>query len=185
MSTALHFGFRFSDWFFKGRFIRLLVVSGCLLSVGAKEWTPAASAQVVPSEAGFVSDFARPGEPTMVIYLWGNISQGGLWRVERDVDLIELLSAAQVPGVGTISPGVRQRIHVNIYRTVDGDRQRVYREEISQLLEEGAEYPSLSSRDIVEIEIRTRQRIGLGTISTVIGTLSSITLLTLRILSGT
>lgn len=168
-----------------GQRVLSTLLAGMVIGIGVVGTVPPVSAQVVPSEAGFVNDFARPGEPTMVIYLWGNISQGGLWRVERNVDLIELLSAAQVPGVGTISPGVRQRIHVNIYRTVDGDRRRIYREEISQLLEEGAEYPSLSSRDIVEIEIRTRQRIGLGTISTVIGTLSSITLLTLRILSGT
>ena len=168
-----------------GQRVLSVLLAGMVIGIGVVGTVPAASAQVVPSEAGFVNDFARPGEPTMVIYLWGNISRGGLWRVERNVDLIELLSAAQVPGVGTISPGIRQRIHVNIYRTVDGDRRRVYREEISRLLEEGTEYPSLSSRDIVEIEIRTRQRIGLRTISTVIGTLSSITLLTLRILSGT
>jgi len=141
------------------------------------------AAQAFPTEATFVKNFARPGQPTMIVYLWGNVAQAGLWRVEPNVDLIELLTAAQVPGVGTRTPGIRQNIFVNVYRSTNS-RQRIYRRDITKLLEEAAEYPTLQPQDIVEIEIRERRSFGLRTVSAIIGTISSITLLALRLTSG-
>jgi hypothetical protein len=51
-------------------------------------------------------------------------------------------------------------------------------------LEEGASYPSLNPEDVVEIHVRERRSIGLGLISTLVGTASTVTLLALRLFRG-
>jgi hypothetical protein len=120
----------------------------------------------------------------MTVYLWGGVGRAGLWRVERDVDLIQLLTAAGVPSIGTDIPGTRRRTSVNVYRLVDGERRQVYAARIEDLLEEGASYPSLNPEDVVEIHVRERRSIGLGLISTLVGTASTVTLLALRLFGG-
>jgi hypothetical protein len=143
-----------------------------------------APAQGITAGEGIITDFTRPGQPSMTVYLWGGVGRAGLWRVERDVDLIQLLTAAGVPSIGTDSPGTRRRTSVNVYRLVDGERRQVYAARIEDLLEEGASYPSLNPEDVVEIHVRERRSIGLGLISTLVGTASTVTLLALRLFRG-
>ena len=70
---------------------------------------PDAAGQDLPlPEQSYVNEFARPGQPTTTLYLWGAVGTTGIWRVERDVDLIQLLSVARVPGIGASQQDVRQ-----------------------------------------------------------------------------
>jgi len=132
-------------------------------------------------EQSFVKRYARPGSPTIQVYLWGNVGSSGIWQIEPNLDLIELLSAAQVPGVGMDEPGIRQRITLRIYRTQGGDRREVYSEQLDDIIEEGQSYPSLQEGDILEVELRRRRSISFQWITSIIGTASSLTLLILRL----
>ena len=117
----------------------------------------------------------------MIVNVWGSASNPGLWRVERNVDLVDFLSVVGVPGVGDRQPGVRTRTYVAIYRSVNAQRRNVYRERVESILEDGAQYPELQENDILAIEVEESNRIGLQLVSSIIGTASSITLLVLRL----
>ncbi|CAM3256257.1 hypothetical protein [Rhodothermus bifroesti] len=109
-------------------------------------------------------EFFRPGRPTMVVYIWGAVGQPGIWRVEREVDLISLLSAARVPGVGSSPQGVSQRYLVRIFRDIGGNRQEIYQERLEHLVGGGSRpYPPLQEGDILVVEVRQRARFGWGT----------------------
>ncbi|HHP7239791.1 hypothetical protein [Longibacter sp.] len=134
---------------------------------------------------GLIIDFSRPGQPTMIVYLWGGVGRTGLWRVERDVDLVELLTAAGVPSIGDNPAGTRRRTVLRIYRTNDNDRRQIFEQRVDDILAEGSTYPPLQPRDIIEIEVRERRAIGLQLIGTLVSTASTVTLLILRLTSGT
>ncbi|PEN12829.1 hypothetical protein CRI94_12555 [Longibacter salinarum] len=133
-----------------------------------------------PTDAN-IQTYARPGEATMIVNVWGEANRPGIWRVERDVDLVEFLSVVQVPGIGLDQIGQRSTPYVVIYRSVGGERKQIYREKIEDILEEGSSYPDLQNNDILAIEVKRRRTIGLRMISTLIGTASSLTLLVLRL----
>jgi hypothetical protein len=135
----------------------------------------AAQAQDLPlPEQSYVNEFARPGQPTMTLYLWGAVGTTGIWRVEREVDLIQLLSVAGVPGVGTSEREVRQRFILHIYRHQNGERREIYEEEIQNLIGGGAtSVPALKDGDILAVETQTRQRVSLDLVFSTLRTVSS------------
>jgi len=121
-----------------------------------------------------VNEFARPGQPTITLYLWETVDTTGIWRVERDVDLIQLLSVAQVPGIGASQQDVRQNFILPIYREVNGERDQIYEEEIENLIGGGAKVvPPLQNGDILAVETQTRRRISLNLVFTTLRTVSS------------
>jgi len=133
-------------------------------------------------EQSFIREYAQPGEPTMTVYMWGNVGATGIWRVGRDIDLVEFLSAVQVPGIGQERVDIRQRLTLRVFRGGSGDRREVYNKRLDNILGEGAAYPDLQDGDVLLIEVRQRRRIlSFRFISTLVGTASSITLLILRL----
>lgn len=120
----------------------------------------------------------------MTVYLWGGVGRAGLWRVERNVDLVQLLSAAQVPSIGTDRSGIRRRTSVNVYRLVNDKRRQIYSVRVDDLLKDGASYPQLQPEDVVEVKVRERRSVGIALIGTIISTASTVTLLALRLASG-
>jgi hypothetical protein len=128
-----------------------------------------------------INTFARPGQATMLVNVWGGVGTPGIWRVERTVDLIDLLSVVGVPGIGLEEVGTRSKTYVVIYRTIGGERREAFRRNVKDLLQDGISYPSLQANDVLSIEVERRRRIGLQAISSVVGTTSSIILLVLRL----
>jgi hypothetical protein len=141
---------------------------------------PADAQDLGEGSQSYVNDFSRPGQATILVNVWGSAGQPGLWRVEKDVDLVDFLSVVGVPGIGTEDPGTRSTAYIAIYRTINGQRQEAYRRKVADILEDGATYPTLQSGDVVSVEVKRRRKIGLRTISSLVGTASSITLLILR-----
>ena len=109
-------------------------------------------------EQSYVNEFARPGQPTMTLYLWGAVGTTGIWRVERDVDLIQLLSVRSpacrawarrnrmcASGLSSTSIGSRA-----------GSAQQIYEEEVENLIGGGAApVPALQDGDILAVETQT------------------------------
>lgn len=160
---------------------RTLILALLLFVTGA---LPAPlAAQALPDNMGtdLAVEYARPGRATMTVYLWGDLGTPGVWRVERDVDLIDLLSAARVSGIGRDAAGVASENTLHIYRGPGSDRQQIYEVELEQLLGEGADYPDLSEGDVLVIETKQRQRFGLQEASQLVTTISTLTLLVLQL----
>jgi len=131
-----------------------------------------------------VNTFARPGQATMLINVWGSAGSPGIWRVERTVDLIDFLSVIEVPGIGIDEVGTRSTTYVVIYRSNGGERREAFRRKVKDLLREGVRYPKLQQNDILSIEVDRRRKIGLQLVSSIVGTASSLTLLILNITSN-
>lgn len=139
----------------------------------------------LPSEMELTQRYAPPGVPTQTIYIWGSVGVPGVWRVEQDIDLVELLSAARLTGVGRDDPGVRESNRIQVYRRSGGEgRELVYEASLDDVLSPGATYPTLQDQDVIEVETVTRNRFGFRDAISLIGTGASLTLLVLRIVSG-
>ncbi len=128
-----------------------------------------------------ITDFSRPGRPTMFVYVWGTASTPGIWKVEQDVDLLELMASAQIPNYGNTDNQTKSVVTVRIYRTAGGDRVQVFSSEINELLKSGKSYPPLQENDIIMIETKSKQRFNLQTIFSAIGAAASLVLLAIRV----
>jgi hypothetical protein len=128
----------------------------------------------------FTHRFAGPGQATMTVYLWGSVGRSGIWEIERDTEIVELLSAANVPGLGADQVETRERLLLRIYRQQSAERSEVYEESLEDVLETGTQAPQLQEGDVLVIETQTRRRLSLQTITRYVGTLSSVALLVLR-----
>jgi len=140
---------------------------------------PAGDAYSQPEER--LTDFSRPGRPTMLVYVWGTASISGIWKVEQGVDLIQLLSAAQIPNIGAVEQTSKQTVYLRIYRPSGGRRVEIYDSEIKKMIAQGSNYPSLQDGDILFLETVTKNRFNLQTIFSAIGAAASLTLLIIRV----
>lgn len=140
--------------------------------------------QALPSEMELTQRYAPPGVPTQTVYIWGAVGVPGVWRVEQDIDLVELLSAARLTGVGRDEPGTRESNRVQVFRQSGGSgRQLVYEATLDEVLSPGATYPTLQDQDIIEVETIRKNRFGWRDVGTVLSIGSSLTLLALRLFS--
>ena len=137
-----------------------------------------------PPPEELTQTYARPGIPTQTIYIWGDVGTAGVWRVERNIDLVELLSAARLTGIGQANPGYRSRTVIQVHRRSGSGHTLVYEATAEELLAPDATYPGLEDQDVVEVERRTRRKIGFQLISSIVGTAASLTLLVLRLTDG-
>lgn len=162
-----------SGWLRAGLLLPILLVLGL--------YAAPISAQDLPSSESFIHTFARPGQPTIQVYIMGSVGTAGIWRIEQDTDLIELLSAANVSGFGENPPDHRTRVNLRIYRTNSDTRAMAYEARLDDVLAEGATYPPLEEGDVLEVETQRRRTLGIALASQVIGAASSLTLLILRL----
>ena len=138
-------------------------------------------AQSASQESSYTHRYARPGRATMTVYLWGQVSTSGIWQVEENVDLIELLSAAGVPGIGTNQQETRQEIILHIYRRANEQRDEIYSRKMESVLEETQDVPDLQEGDVLVLEARERNRFSFSTLAQYVGTASTLALLFLRL----
>lgn len=122
---------------------------------------------------------ARPGYPTKTIFVLGAVGSPGVWKVEQDTDLLELLTVVHLSGVSTSSRGVRQNAIVHIYRGAEGSRREIYSGKFENILVGRKDYPDLMDGDVLSVETKTR--IGLMSVATWAGSAASLALLVLRI----
>ena len=131
---------------------------------------------------GYVNTYARPGEATQTVYVWGAVGTPGIWEIETGTNLVELFSVVRPTGYGEQAPGTKTRVLLRIHRTTNGKTRVAHEMQLSELLEmPPPERPSLQSQDVIEVRNVQTRTFSLQTVSTVLGTLSSVTLLVIRI----
>lgn len=130
-----------------------------------------------------INRFAPPGQPTILVNIWGTVGQPGLWRIQPDVDIIELLSVVGVPGLGRDEPDTRQKTIIAVYRMQDNKRREVYRQDLEKILQDGSAVPTVRNGDVLAVIQERRRGFGFSFFTSIVGAASSLTLLLLR-LSG-
>ena len=136
---------------------------------------------VYAQDEGRITDFARPGRPTMLIYVWGTASTPGIWKVETDVDPVELLTAAQVANYGNVEAANKQTIYLSIFRERGSQRTEIYKAKMDEFLTGEKQAPPLQEGDLLFVETHTKQRFSLQTILSGISAAASIVLLIIRL----
>ena len=127
--------------------------------------------------------YARPGDATVQVSLWGTVGSTGIYEVPEDTQLDKLLTMA-----GGAPIDARQRgqnpddIRITLYRTgEDGDRQVIYEEPLETLIED-TRYPVLQDDDILVVDLeRARTPFRFRDILGIVSSLASLTLLTIRL----
>lgn len=128
-----------------------------------------------------VNTHARPGYATMTIHVLGAVGQPGLWVIEQDTDLLELLTVVRPSGMTSSLRGGRQNTIIEVYRGDGGSRVEIYSDKLENVLSGSKVIPALQDGDVVTII--TKPRLGFTTVATWAGSLASIALLGIRILN--
>lgn len=150
-----------------------LIVSLAALSPSASKAQDPDVPSTVRTGDEYVQTFARPGRATHTVYIWGAVATPGIWKVETETDLVELLSVVRPTNYGTQRAGTRDKVVIRIHRSQGGSRGVVFESTMKDLLSTpSSRRPSLEADDLIEIQSIQRRRVGFQTISTVVGTLT-------------
>lgn len=113
--------------------------------------------------------YARPGQETMQVGVWGSVGQPGLYEVPTGTDLMNLLSIVGGPEVSLENARQRQKIIVRLVRGSDsavsarppadgGSHQLIFEARLDELTALSRDYPPLQSGDVLTIEKIVRER---------------------------
>jgi hypothetical protein len=104
--------------------------------------------------------YADPGEATIRVYVVGS-GANGVYEIGTDTRLDELLALTPT-NVGSRSGDTEQRVTIRLYRTDDaGQRALMLERPLEDILQANPDtYPTLRERDLISVEVRSRQRFG-------------------------
>lgn len=160
-----------------------------LLSFGllpALHLASSAHAQDTPTSSTIRSEhvytYARPGHATHTVYVWGAVNQPGIWKIEPGTDLVEFLSIIRPSGFGVETASTRQDVILRIHRSTRGESRVVHELKLDELLGmTPSRRPSLQAEDVLEVRTVEKRKFSFQTFTSVLGTVSSLVLLGLRI----
>jgi hypothetical protein len=96
--------------------------------------------------------FAKRGEPTVQLYVWGNV-KAGIYEVPDSTGLDKLLSMAGGLPVGSEVAGApTPEITIRVYRGEGDERHVLYEARAESLLVRTDNYPALRDQDVVVVE---------------------------------
>lgn len=127
---------------------------------------------------GMETLYARPGHPTMVIYVMGDVGTSGRWRVEHEVKLLDLLAVAQPAVIMTEESPSVEDVRVQVYRGSDQGRTLTFDESIESLLTSSSAGLPLQEDDIVVVDLIDKSQSS-RTIQTVLQIVTSVASLVL------
>jgi len=128
--------------------------------------------------------FAEPGEATMEILVLGDAS-AGVYVVGENINLSKFLALVGGAGQERTSPDVEVNKTFRLLREEGGQRAVVYEAPLEELLRNPADYPSLRGGDVFTVETEVRRRFRLRETLSIVSSLASLTLLTLRLIDAT
>jgi hypothetical protein len=128
--------------------------------------------------------FAQPGESTIEVLVLGDASSG-VYVIGEGVDLSKFLALVGGAGGQTRSTDVVVTTTIRLLREEGGQRSVVYEAPLEELLRNPSAYPSLQEGDIFTIDTEARRRFNLRETLSIVSSLTSITLLVLRLVDGT
>ncbi|WP_022836139.1 SLBB domain-containing protein [Salisaeta longa] len=131
--------------------------------------------------------FARPGQATVQVQLWGTVPRPGIYEIPINTDLDKLLTMA---GGAPIAPrGENQdppKIYVRVFRPATSTEAPLFEARLQDMLRGGLSYPDLQDGDIITVEtIRPPDGFTWRDALSLTSTGLSLTLLLLRIFDRT
>lgn len=125
--------------------------------------------------------YADPGEPTKEIQLWGAVRNPGIYQVEREADLLTLLTLAGGPAVATEDERTSRKTSVRVVRQPASARTVVLDASLDELTTEARPLPPLEDGDLVTLTSEVRQRFTWRDALSITSSAASLAVLILRI----
>ena len=142
----------------------------------------AVSAQTLPSASGVaLYRYAEPGELTKEVQLWGAVRSPGIYQLQRDADLLLLLTLAGGPALAAESDREVREVNVRVVRDPSGARSVVLDAPLGALTSEATPLPGLQDGDLVTLTAQTRQRFTWRDALSITTSAASLAVLILRI----
>ncbi|MEP0548668.1 MAG: SLBB domain-containing protein [Rhodothermales bacterium] len=159
--------------------MRLALFLFCFTMLGAGS----AEAQTLTTNSGVaVYRYANPGQPTMDVRVWGAVRSPGVYQVERDMDLIEVLTLAGGPSIPSADDRSVRNVHVEILREAAAGRTAVLTTTLDALTALDTPLPDLQDGDLVSLSVQTQQRFTWRDALSVTTSVAALAVLVLRIL---
>lgn len=124
---------------------------------------------------------ARPGHPTITLYVMGNATYTGIWRVEQGISFIELLTVLNAARSETQQVETETRVTLDLYRKVGNERALVYHAKLEEAIAANVVPPGLQNEDVLVVSSVTKRKFSIRSLTTILGAASSLVLLALRI----
>ncbi len=124
----------------------------------------------------------EPGESSIEVNVWGDVSAAGRYEVRLGTGLIELLFLAGGPGERVRDSREKRWSIVRVSRKVGDGWTTAYEAPIEELMALQQPEPVLQDDDIVKVETYVRQRFSWRDVLTIVGTVGTLALIGDRIL---
>lgn len=139
-------------------------------------------AQSITTSSGVaVYRYANPGQPTMDIRIWGAVRSPGVYQVELDADLLDVLTLAGGPAIPSEDDRSVRSVRVEVLRNPAGVRSVVLETTLDALTAQEAPLPDLQDGDLVSLSVNTRQRFTWRDALSVTTSIAALAVLVLRL----
>jgi hypothetical protein len=128
--------------------------------------------------------FAQPGEATIEVLVLGDAA-AGIYVVGASTNLSKFLAIIGGAGSERTSPDTEVKKTVRLLREEGGQRAVVYEARLEELIRNPSGYPQLQGGDLFTIETEVRRKFNLRETLSIVSSLSSLTLLVLRLIDYT
>lgn len=139
-------------------------------------------AQAITTNSGVaVYRYANPGQPTMDVRIWGAVRSPGVYQVERDTDLLDVLTLAGGPAVPAEDDRSVRSVELQVLRDPAGARTVVLATTLGELTTQDTPLPGLQDGDLVSLSVQTRQRFTWRDALSVTSSVAALAVLVLRL----
>ena len=162
--------------------IRIVIVFLLIAGLGGAGSTfgQSRSESARPSRAAYYN-FTEPGDVTILVHVWGNVSNPGLYEVPRGIHLDKLFSLAGGPAIKSRSRWTRRTLTVQVQRKNSGELITVYKTSMQDEVIVPDENPVLKDGDYVTAETYSRTPLWREVVS-LVGSTASVALVVERLL---
>ena len=99
-----------------------------------------------------VYKYQEPGDITILVNVWGNVSNPGLYEIPQGSRLNWLFSASGGPNIGATTWGTEERLTIRLLRAANGQSRVIFETVMEDGLVIPEQNPPLQSGDILVVE---------------------------------
>lgn len=128
--------------------------------------------------------YARPGESTVRVNVWGDVRQSGLYEIPVGTDLLDLLSMAGGPDLPEERRRERRSVVLQLSRSTEGRYELFFEAPLDDVAAQQRLLPEIKNGDILTVRTIVKDRFGwrdVLAVTSAAGTIAVVVLNALRL----
>lgn len=117
--------------------------------------------------------YVEPGQATMKVRVWGDVSAAGLYEVQAGTDLLELLFLAGGPSGGIGRSDQRRQTVIRLSRKTNNIWSTVFEADLDDITDREQPYPPMQDGDALKVDIIVKRTLGWRDAFTVLGAIGT------------